>query len=527
MTDRSEASDMSGNENDSPVDKTDWRTMFVSMQSSMDKMRDEITVLRANNNVLLQENRELKAKIFEMVAQQREDFLKIMGSRPQSDQSGNSTGHQDPRPQDTQGQPEQIQEPASLEATSMDTQQVPEEEWTKVQSRKKRRAPTSSSSSEDDEPAQKPAKKAANKRRDPTPEGPEPGSSRDQTTETPASSKRPPPIFIHKEDHRATNPRGRILEDILDRITGTTILGPEEPTILPPRGLPDVIDIAILRGGQYVAETWTIMEGSSDHNPIILDLELADNDPISNEPRMVRRVNFDLVRNLIHGNLGPLPEVKTPSDIERAARYLEECINAALNEATTLENINAPNRFRDIPENISRIITERNRIRRQAQTTLSPADRADLRRKNNEVREALQTHHLRQWESRLEELDPGDCSMWRLQRILRRRRKPPTAIHGERCLVYANNEKAEAFADSIELQCRDNNHPDQDEDWIDLNERLTHAKRQILGGMDTNSDRKSLYTKENLKTSADEVQNQETYNPHTGTSGCINKPLLH
>nr|CAI5854558.1 unnamed protein product [Callosobruchus analis] len=120
-----------------------------------------------------------------------------MGSQPQSDQSGNSTGHQDPRPQDTQGQPEQIQEPASLEATSMDTQQVPEEEWTKVQSRKKRRAPTSSSSSEDDEPAQKPAKKAANKRRDPTPE---PGSSRDQTAETPASSKRPPPIFIHKED---------------------------------------------------------------------------------------------------------------------------------------------------------------------------------------------------------------------------------------------------------------------------------------------------------------------------------------
>nr|CAI5821979.1 unnamed protein product [Callosobruchus analis] len=84
---------------------------------------------------------------------------------------------------------------------------------------------------------------------------------------------------------------------------------------------------------------------------------------------MVRRVNFDLVRNLIHGNLGPLPEVKTPSDIERAARHLEECINAALAEATTLENINAPNRFRDIPEHISRMITERNRTRRQAQTT--------------------------------------------------------------------------------------------------------------------------------------------------------------
>nr|CAI5819430.1 unnamed protein product [Callosobruchus analis] len=122
------------------------------------------------------------------------------------------------------------------------------------------------------------------------------------------------------------------------------------------------------------------MEGSSDHNHIILDLELADSDPIRNEPRMVRRENFVLVRNLIHGNLGPMPEVKTPSDIERAARHLEEGFNAALTEATTLEDINAPNRFRDIPENISRIITERNRTRRQVQTTLSPADRAELRR---------------------------------------------------------------------------------------------------------------------------------------------------
>nr|CAI5819422.1 unnamed protein product [Callosobruchus analis] len=95
---------------------------------------------------------------------------------------------------------------------------------------------------------------------------------------------------------------------------------------------------------------------------------------------MVRRENFVLVRNLIHGNLGPMPEVKTPADIERAARHLEEGINAALTEATTLEDINAPNRFRDIPENISRMITERNRTRRQVQTTLSPADRAELRR---------------------------------------------------------------------------------------------------------------------------------------------------
>ncbi|VEN34042.1 unnamed protein product [Callosobruchus maculatus] len=57
-------------------------------------------------------------------------------------------------------------------------------------------------------------------------------------------------------------------------------------------------------------------------------------------------------------------------------------------------------------------------------------------------------------------------------------------------------------------------------------ERSENVNARITGDMDTNSDRKSFTTRENLETSADEVQNQETYySPHAGTSGCTNKPL--
>nr|CAI5822696.1 unnamed protein product [Callosobruchus analis] len=129
------------------------------------------------------ENRDLKEQILAMVAQLREDFLRMMGRPPQTEQPEDSDFHdalpQDPQPQPQpqDGQATRTQEPASQEPTTMEVQQASEEPWTMVQSRKKRRAPTSSSSSEEDEPQHKPANKPASKRRDPAPE---PGTSKHQ-----------------------------------------------------------------------------------------------------------------------------------------------------------------------------------------------------------------------------------------------------------------------------------------------------------------------------------------------------------
>jgi hypothetical protein len=41
-----------------------------------------------------------------------------------------------------------------------------------------------------------------------------------------------------------------------------------------------------------------------------------------------------------------------------------------------------------------------------------------------------------------------------MARALRSNKKPLPPIHGMRELVFSNDEKAEAFADSLELQCR-------------------------------------------------------------------------
>ncbi|CAH1383979.1 unnamed protein product, partial [Tenebrio molitor] len=56
------------------------------------------------------------------------------------------------------------------------------------------------------------------------------------------------------------------------------------------------------------------------------------------------------------------------------------------------------------------------------------------------------------------------------------KQKPLPPIHGTRGLVFSNEEKAEAFADSLELQCR----PNIEDADVDHIERIEHQVEDIL-----------------------------------------------
>ncbi|KAJ8915378.1 hypothetical protein NQ315_008265, partial [Exocentrus adspersus] len=72
---------------------------------------------------------------------------------------------------------------------------------------------------------------------------------------------------------------------------------------------------------------------------------------------------------------------------------------------------------------------------------------------------------------------PKDNSLWKTQKALRTRRRPFPPLHGEQGIVKTNRDKSEAFADSLELQCCENQIDDEDEDHT--------AGRLGLSGMGT------------------------------------------
>jgi hypothetical protein len=99
-------------------------------------------------------------------------------------------------------------------------------------------------------------------------------------------------------------------------------------------------------------------------------------------------------------------------------------------------------------------------------------DRTEANRLGNEVKYALIDHRNDRWERKLESLSTEDNSIWRMAKALRPDWKPIPLIHGTLGLDFSNDEKAEAFADSLELQCNANI-VDADLDHIELIERRT------------------------------------------------------
>jgi hypothetical protein len=124
----------------------------------------------------------------------------------------------------------------------------------------------------------------------------------------------------------------------------------------------------------------------------------------------------------------------------------------------------------NVPQWIVDLIRAKNLVRRLAHRTGDAVDRREANRLGNEVKYALIDHRNDRWERKLESLTAEDNSIWRMAKALRSNRKPLPPIHGTRGLVFSNEEKVEAFADSLELQCR----PNIEDADVDHIERIEH-----------------------------------------------------
>ncbi|KAJ8911881.1 hypothetical protein NQ315_012295 [Exocentrus adspersus] len=248
-------------------------------------------------------------------------------------------------------------------------------------------------------------------------------------------------------------------------------VGPEEPTY---DGLgrtrPDVLDIALLKAIPLQVQLEVVYEGSSNHSPILLT---AGEPTPPGGTVTKRRTNWVQFRAEMQRNTA-LPRIETVDELEAAVMTLETDIHTAEARSTT-ETVE---RFRqdyvgELPHATKLLIRERRSARRRSIRTGDPVDRNALNQLSRRVRAALDEHFNERWRKHTEEINEGahDRDFWKLQKILRTQRKPIPPIHGERGIVRTNSEKAEAFADSFELQCRENQLDDEDEDHEEEVER--------------------------------------------------------
>lgn len=261
-----------------------------------------------------------------------------------------------------------------------------------------------------------------------------------------------------------TNPKGRALVDYLDDNPQCSAIGPEEPTHFPPRGVPDVIDIALLRDCTFPVEMYSLQEGFGSHNPILLQLGDEEGEDV---PKTVSRTNWIQFKRLVGGNLGNIPRIETHEDVDLALEHYENVIRQAISTSTRETATVKHSKFKAISQELKDLIVEKRRARRRANRTRNEMDKRHANNLALHVRDELKQYQDDMWKQHLDELDPQKPGLWTLQKVLRNPHKRIPTLHGPNGLVCTLEDKAEVFATSFENESQLNDHDDEDIDFTE------------------------------------------------------------
>jgi Reverse transcriptase (RNA-dependent DNA polymerase)/Endonuclease-reverse transcriptase len=247
----------------------------------------------------------------------------------------------------------------------------------------------------------------------------------------------------------STNLAGRSLQNHMES-HHYIITAPDTPTHFPDnhRHNPDVLDVAILKLTNFQFQITNLNELSSDHNPILLDIN-----PFS--PRMFPNNNKKVIINwkrfsnhLFDSISNPNPIITSKTQLDSAAKDLAiHFQNAIKNNSLTIDT-----ESRELPINIQIALAKKRRLRRVWQHTRDPAAKTRLNRLIKEIREALFKYSTDEWHNTLDSFKPNDPKLFKIIRSLKTKKPPSNPLQGPVGLIYDPSSKAEAFADSLERQ---------------------------------------------------------------------------
>lgn len=246
---------------------------------------------------------------------------------------------------------------------------------------------------------------------------------------------------------RVSNGRGAVLRAYLDAREMTAI-GPIEPTHHHPNGSNDILDIAVLKAVSLQFSIETIHELDSDHNPILLTI---GDDPRADDIVTTTHTYWPAFTDHLQRTLPHFAALEDTHQLEQAVDTLTSSIQQSLEATSTTKE--ARRSKPQIPDWIKDLIREKNHARKISKRTWDPIDRSRYNRLKDEVSEALKEHRNEEWDKKMDSFEEDQVSYWRVSKILRNKKTPMPPLHGERGVAFRVEDKAEAFADSMERQC--------------------------------------------------------------------------
>ncbi|GFW65410.1 probable RNA-directed DNA polymerase from transposon X-element [Trichonephila clavipes] len=257
----------------------------------------------------------------------------------------------------------------------------------------------------------------------------------------------------HVSWHNAKSTRfGQALHKLIRDLRGAKLVAPQTATHLQSRQrFGSVIDLAVFKHIPFNHSVRVINDLSSDHYPVILEINLNTSIIKNPEHLSTNWYNFKFALNK-----KPLPTVELTSNdnIEIAISELNQNFTEAFVEASKPKFNNAP---KILSPEIKFKIYQRNRLRKFWQRTRCPSIYSQFRTLSREIAKDIQAYSRVQWEKHIEALSPVDNTLWRKSSLLRKPFQSIPPLKGALgSIAITPIEKAEVIADSLQVQFEPN-----------------------------------------------------------------------
>ncbi|GFT94144.1 RNA-directed DNA polymerase from mobile element jockey [Trichonephila clavipes] len=257
----------------------------------------------------------------------------------------------------------------------------------------------------------------------------------------------------HVSWHNAKSTRfGQALHRLIRDLRGAKLVAPQAATHLQSRQrFGSVIDLAVFKHIPFNHSVRVINDLSSDHYPVILEINLITSIIKNPEQLSTNWFNFKFALNK-----KPLPTVELTSNdnIELAISELNQNFTEAFVEASKPKFNNAP---KILSPEIKFKIYQRNRLRKFWQRTRCPSIYSQFRTLSREIAKDIQAYSRVQWEKYIEALSPIDNTLWRKSSLLRKPFQSIPPLKGALgSIAITPIENAEVIADSLQDQFEPN-----------------------------------------------------------------------
>ncbi|GFX09265.1 probable RNA-directed DNA polymerase from transposon X-element [Trichonephila clavipes] len=218
----------------------------------------------------------------------------------------------------------------------------------------------------------------------------------------------------HVSWHNAKSTRfGQALHRLVRDLRGAKLVAPQTATHLQSRQrFGSVIDLAVIKHIPFNHSVRVINDLSSDHYPVILEINLITSIIKNPEQLSTNWFNFKFALNK-----KPLPftDLTSNENIELAISELNQNFSEAFVEASKPKFKNVP---KILSPEIKSKIHQRNRLRKFWQRSRCPSIYSEFRTLSREIAKDIKSHSQAQWEKHIEALSPVDNTLWRKSSLL-------------------------------------------------------------------------------------------------------------